>query len=56
MHLAVHGRHKDVVAVLLANGADVNARDGLGHSPFYIAKIYDLRDLMELLRRYGGHE
>ena len=45
---AVQG-HKDVVEVLLANGADVNAKDSGGFTPLYMAARFGRTDLVELL-------
>jgi hypothetical protein len=45
--------HKDAVAFLLTNGADVNARDAHGRTPLSAAVK---QDVAELLRQHGGHE
>ena len=34
-HVAVQGGHCEIVEVLLANGADLNARDNLGMTPLH---------------------
>ena len=46
--------HKDVVELLLAKGADVNAKMHGGLTPLRMGK--DHKDVVELLRKHGGHE
>jgi len=48
--------HKDVVELLLANKADVNAKDNSGKTPLHIAVSKGHKDVVELLRQHGGHE
>ncbi|MGQ0702709.1 MAG: ankyrin repeat domain-containing protein [Gemmatimonadales bacterium] len=52
--IAVHDRQRDLVRLLLAHGADPNAEVDSSGTPMLMAK----RDpeLLELLRRHGGHE
>jgi ankyrin repeat protein len=47
--------YKDVVEVLLANGADVNAADKMG-TPLAWAIHAGHPDIANLLRQHGGHE
>jgi ankyrin repeat protein len=47
--------YKDVVEVLLANGADVNAADKMG-TPLAWAMHTGHNDIVKLLRQHGGHE
>jgi ankyrin repeat protein len=59
LHYAAQQDHKDVTELLLAYGADVNARDLLSRTPLYWASIRVCKDgvckdVVELLRRYGG--
>jgi len=52
LHIAASEGHKDVVELLLAKGANVNAKDEGGKTPLYKAH----KDVVELLRKHGGHE
>jgi ankyrin repeat protein len=42
--------------LLLANNADVNAKNNKGETPFRVAVGKDKQDVIELLRQHGGHE
>jgi ankyrin repeat protein len=44
------------VELLLANNADVNAKDNSGRTPLAFAVLHNYRDLAELLRKHGGIE
>jgi ankyrin repeat protein len=44
------------VELLLANQADVNAKDKGGWTPLHSAAAYGTKDMVELLRQHGGHE
>jgi ankyrin repeat protein len=44
----------DVAELLLAHGADVNAKCNLGFTPLQTAMGH--KDVAELLRQHGGHE
>jgi ankyrin repeat protein len=44
------------VALLLANKAEVNAKDKRGDTPLDNAKLMEHQDVVELLRLHGGHE
>jgi ankyrin repeat protein len=37
LHVAAAGGHTEMISVLLAHGADIDARDNLGHSPVSLA-------------------
>jgi ankyrin repeat protein len=56
LHLAAQAGHKDVAELLLANKADVNAKDINGKTPLQLAEQSNRRDVAELLRQHGGHE
>jgi ankyrin repeat protein len=44
------------IRVLLAAGAEVNARDQMGNTPFHYAQMIARPDIVELLREHGGTE
>jgi hypothetical protein len=47
LHLAAQCGYTDVIRVLVRAGADVNARDGFGHTPMFAAAYYvSTRELM----------
>ena len=52
-HAADDG-YKDVVELLLAKGADVNARDNSGYTPMFSAEANKHKDVVKLLRQHGG--
>jgi cytohesin len=56
LQLAVENGHKDVVELLLANDADVNAKDDDGWTPLRYAAGDGQKGLAELLRQKGAHE
>jgi cytohesin len=56
LHMAAFQGHNDVVEFLLANGADVNAKDNSGDTPLHLANVQGHADVAALLRRHGGHE
>jgi ankyrin repeat protein len=49
LHMAAAYGHKDVVEVLLATKADVNARNTIGWTPLSMAAMYDHKDVVEIL-------
>ena len=53
---AARGRRLDVVEVLIAHGADVNAKTKNGKTPIYLAKRYSRDQIVELLRKHGAKE
>lgn len=42
--------------MLIARGADVNAKDNKGRTPLVIAMRYHYNDVADLLRRHGARE
>jgi ankyrin repeat protein len=46
LHLAVEEGKKDVAELLLAKGADVNARDSFGATPLHISATKDIAELL----------
>ena len=55
LHLTAENENKDIVKLLLANKAEVNARDMYGRTPLQIALDYGgSNDVVQLLRQYGG--
>jgi ankyrin repeat protein len=45
-----------VAELLLANKADVNAKNSDGQTPLHEAVESGFKDVVELLRQHGGHE
>ena len=54
--LAALRGHKDVAELLLANKAEVNAKDNNGETPLHEAVDKGHKDVAGLLRQHGGHE
>lgn len=52
LHLAALSGHKELAEILLAHGADVNARNNSGKTPLQFAK--HRKDMAELLRQHGA--
>ena len=53
-HWAVFGGNHDIVALLLKQGAEVNAMAADGVSPLWRAEDFGLESIIELLRDHGG--
>ena len=56
LHWAARNGHKDVVEFLIANLANVNAKDRHGRTPWQLAVGGGHNDVAELLFRYGGQK
>ncbi|HAX75766.1 MAG TPA: hypothetical protein DCY88_08005 [Cyanobacteria bacterium UBA11372] len=54
LHLAAQCNSKDVASVLIANGADVNAKDQYVGTPLAYTAGFERKELVELLKRYGA--
>jgi ankyrin repeat protein len=52
LHFAASSGHKEMVQ-LLANGADVNARDDEEATPLKVIVVHSRKDIKELLRQHG---
>ena len=48
------GGQKEIVELLIAEGADVNAKDDDGETPLGLAIKLRYRELADLLRKHGG--
>jgi ankyrin repeat protein len=46
----------DIVELLIAEGANVNARDGAGRTPLWYAKDEGNTEVVELLLKHGAKE
>ena len=51
---AVAGGHKEIVELLIDNGADVNAKMEDGRTPLDVAIKYKKTETADLLRKHGG--
>jgi ankyrin repeat protein len=56
LHWAALNGPKDLAELLLAHGADVNAQDITGATPFHAAMAWGHEEAAELLRQHGGRE
>ena len=57
LHLAALEGQKEIVELLIANGADVNAMDESGHTPLDDLVVMDSakwNEIADLLRKHGG--
>ena len=52
LHYAALYRHKEIMNLLVVNGANVNAKDKKGSTPLDRCKTKE--DLADLLRKHGG--
>lgn len=56
LHIAALHGHKEIVELLLANGANVNVKDSEGRTPFDEAIRRGHEDVFELLRKHTAKE
>ena len=54
MHTAARNGRKEIVELLIAKGADVNARRMNGRTPLDAAIIRNHTETADLLRKHGG--
>jgi len=54
LHLAAMSGYKNLAEILLAHGADINARNNSGKTPLQLAK--SRKDMADSLRRHGARE
>ena len=55
LHWAAYRDHKEIVELLIAEGADVNAKDA-GTTPLDVAEEFNLSELASILRKHGAKE
>jgi ankyrin repeat protein len=56
LHFAAAYGHQNVVELLLASKADVNAKDNNGWTPAHTAAAYGHKDLAELLQPHDSQQ
>jgi ankyrin repeat protein len=56
LHLALSKSYEDLVELLLSHGADAEAEDIHGVTPFYFAKAKGYEYALRLMRKYDGGE
>ena len=54
LHLAVHWGNGEIVELLIAKNAHVNAKDKDGRTPLDVAIQYKRTEVADLLRNHGG--
>ena len=54
LHYAAEAGHKEIAELLIANGADVNAKDKYGRTPLDWAVMLGKPEIADLLRKHGG--
>jgi hypothetical protein len=56
LYWAAHGGHKEIVELLIAEGANVNAKDENSLTPLDWAIYEDHPEIADLLRKHGAKE
>ena len=54
LHWAASHGHKEIAELLIAAGADVNAKSKYGRTPLDYAVKYKRTEIASLLRKHGG--
>jgi ankyrin repeat protein len=54
LHWAASRGHKEIAELLIAKGADVNAKIVAGTTPLDVAIKYKRTEFADLLRKHGG--
>jgi len=54
LFVAVGEGYKKIIELLIANGADVNAKDDVGDTPLDMAIGLEQPETVDLLRKHGG--
>jgi ankyrin repeat protein len=54
LHIATHLGHKEIAELLIAKGADVNAKIEDGKTPLDLAIHLKRTETADLLRKHGG--
>jgi ankyrin repeat protein len=54
LHQAAFFGHRDIVEFLIAEGADVNAKNNAGSTPLYLAKGKGHKEIAALLTQHGA--
>jgi len=56
LHEACSTGQKDVVELLIAKGADMNAKNNKGQAALSLAKEQGHEEIVELLRKHGARD
>jgi ankyrin repeat protein len=54
LHYAAFNGHKEIAELLIAKGADLNAKNNYGNTPLDLAINLDRTGTTDLLRKHGG--